>query len=368
MGLLGEEMKKRGVKGAAVGQQPLWRGPQDSGITFSLLSRFLVDRERFRLLVLEGKRAADTFNPRLEFGNFWHLCEEAYARAKVAGVRSKTAEPVAWFAPLLAYARDLCGRYPTQQDAIDNWHQICRTMFPLYVDYWREHPDQTKCVPLLQEQVFSVPYQLPSGRIVRLRGKWDSVDLVGKEGVYLQENKTKSEVNEGQLVRQLNFDLQTMFYLVALEKYNWTGEVQSDTVAKKPFPVAGVRYNVIRRPRQYQGKKETRGQFLDRLHALVRENPQDFFYRWKVEVTAEDIHKFKVQCFDPLLENLCDWWEWITSAWAQSIEPWGRLHWRYPYGVYNVLLEGGSTEFDEYLRSGSEIGLQKTANLFPELS
>ena len=36
--------------------------------------------------------------------------------------------------------------------------------------------------------------------------------------------------------------------------------------------------------------------------------------------------------------------------------------------VYNVLDEGGSSDLDAYLESGSEAGLQRIENLFPELT
>jgi hypothetical protein len=74
------------------------------------------------------------------------------------------------------------------------------------------------------------------------------------------------------------------------------------------------------------------------------------------------------------LEQLCDWWEWVKD----NPDPWekgiisgkaacGGIHWRTPYGFYNVLAEGGSTELDEYLASGSELGLERTSKLFREL-
>ena len=41
---------------------PLWKGPTEDGITQSLLSRFLVCRERFRLKVIEGLAPEDRFS------------------------------------------------------------------------------------------------------------------------------------------------------------------------------------------------------------------------------------------------------------------------------------------------------------------
>ena len=357
-------------------KNPVWKGPEEDGITFSLLSRFLCCRERFRLLVVEGLKPADTFNHRLEFGSMWHVCEESLA-ANDKSLRGL----YPWDECLKDYAQSLCKRYPTSQEQIDNWYGICKMMFPIYVKHWSEHPDVVDRTPLLQEQSFNIPYALPSGRTVKLRGKWDSVDLVGKgkAGIYLQENKTKSDINEGQIKRQISFDLQTMLYLVALQEWdddNTRQGVFAGEAAGKGFwvgagaKVAGVRYNVVKRPRHYQGKRESKAEFLERLKGIIEASPEEFFMRWKVELTPGDVSKFRRECLDPILEQLCDWWEWVRDhplPFGPRIDG-SVIHWRHPFGVYNVLDEGGSTDLDEYLASGSEVGLQRTDNLFPELT
>ena len=358
---------KRAVKDGKKRAEPLWKGPEVDGITYSLLSRFLVCRERFRLLVVEGLRPKDEFNHRLEYGQMWHVCEEALAS-------NSPHKDHGWEFFLVEYCKGLCKKYPTSQEQIDNWYGICKTQFPAYVSWWSKHPDVVARTPLLQEQVFSVPCQLPSGRTVKLRGKLDSVDLIGKgngAGIYLQENKTKSRVDERQLKRQLTFDLQTMLYLVALERF-LPGFCSMDhgLAGDKPPPILGVRYNVVKRPAQYRGKKETAEGFRSRLSAIIADSPQDFFMRFKVEVTTDDIAKFRRQCLDPILEQLCDWWEWIGNE-PDPFQPdvnGNICHWRHPFGVWNVLDEGGSSELDEHLATGSTVGLERAERLFEELS
>lgn len=385
-------MLSKGGQGKAGKRVPLWNGPEKDGVTYSLLVRFLACRERFRILVVEGLRPADSFNPRIEFGQMWHAMEEAHAGWEPG--RAVTG----WPESLGKYAQDLYRRYPTQREAVEDWYGIARVMFPLYVQHWRKHEDAKHRTPILQEQTFSVPYRLPSGRTVKLRGKWDSVDLVGKgkdAGIYLQENKTKGDIDEQQIKRQLSFDLQTMLYLVALG-HNSSSQFLMDSarfqlvdLKGKPtveIPIKGVRYNVIRRPRQYQGKKETRDDFLTRLKGIVEEDPGHFFMRWRVEIMPGDVAKFRRECLDPILEQLCDWWSWIEAVGKsrpdsgvsvfgsddgcensldQSVR--GSIHWRHPFGVYNVLDEGGISDLDEYLASGSTRGLARATTLFPEL-
>lgn len=363
------------LKKAKEKKGPVWGGPEKDGITQSLLSRFLCCRERFRLLVVVGLRPRDGFNHRLEYGQCWHLCEEHFAQGHD------------WQAPLRVYAQGLCRKYPLQQEQVQHWYNVCRTQFPLYADYWAKHPDVKGRTPLLQERVFNVPYTIPSGRVVRLRGKWDSVDRIGrgkKAGVYLQENKTKGDIKEKQLQQQLasGFDLQTMLYLVALQA-SMPGEVN-----QSPKDLHGVRYNVVRRPlsggkgsiRKHQPTKsnpkgESDEEFYGRLGGIIQEDPGYFFMRWKVEITPGDIERFRRECLDPILEGLCVWWDWMTEREFDlvpspfDIPPGGANfhHYRHPYGVWNAMNEGGSSEYDEYLESGSTLGLERTNQLFTEL-
>ena len=363
-------------------RESVWAGPEsveeDGGITFSLLSRFLSCRERFRLLVVEGLKVQEGFNHRLEYGNMWHLCEECHANNDD------------WKLKLLWYCTDLCKQHPLAQEEIDKWYNVCKVQFPIYLEYWKNNQDVKNCVNLLPEQTFAVPYKLPSGRTVILRGKWDSVDLLGKgktAGIWLFEHKTKGEVKEDQLKRQLTFDLQTMLYLVALAEY----QKISDNGAKSlkwsdgHHKIQGVRYNVIRRPlsggkgtiRQHQPTKnnpqgESKLEYYQRLSDIILETPQEYFFRWNVQVRPDDITKFRRQCLDPLLEQLCDWWDWVIDKPRSMLERAGRTqiapHWRHPYGVFNPIDEGMVGDLDHYLDSGNEVGLQRVSNLFPELT
>lgn len=398
--------KLRGAKMPRTG--PLWKGPEVDGITQSLLSRFLVCRERFRIHVVEGLRPADKWNHRIGYGEMWHVCEEALAKGWKADANLQI---------LTEYAADQCKRYPYQQEEIAKWYEVCKVQFPIYVDYWSRHPEVVNRTPLLAEQVFDVPYKLPSGRTVRMRGKWDSVDIVqqtcgmcngskgvasahsnkfhpcatcnGKgvtSGIWLQENKTKGDVDERQLQRQLTFDLQTMFYLVAL--YAATLSVYGDNLDKawNNTPKLGVRYNVIRRPLsggkgtivQKKGSKnvpaETKEAYYTRLSNYIRKEPDTYFFRWNVRVTSADVKKFRRECLDPVLEQLCDWWNYISYCKEFSLRPGEDLdgeryniHFRLPYGCYNPLLEGNVGDLDNYLDTGDQRGLQQVDELFPEL-
>jgi len=333
---------------------------------------FLVCRERFRLRVVEGLREKEGFSHRIEYGNMHHLCEETNLQGS------------GWRAALTEYAQSLCHKYKHQQEEVLKWYNVCLVQFPLYRAYWERNKGKTVYKPLLQEGTFRVPYKLPDGRVVWIRGKWDSVELVerGKnKGIWLKENKTKGEIKEEQIKRQLTFDLQTMLYLVALEKVSTTASNDDTPVGLVMNRIRGVRYCVVRRPlsggkgsiRKHKAtsKKpaETDAEYYARLGAIIEENADDFFMRWTVEVTAADIERFEREFLRPALIELCDWWGDIT---AKPDDPFvyseHSRHYRLPYGIYNAIAEGRSTEVDEYLATGSTLGLDRVDNLFPELS
>jgi hypothetical protein len=333
-------------------------------------------RERFRIKVVEGLQPADSFRRALEFGNLWHCAEEAFAVSGNPIVDNPVAEPP-WLRAVQKYAQGLCKRYPLQQEEIVHWMNVVMTQFPHYVQYWRKQPDVRERTPLLQEQAFNVPYRLPSGRVVRLRGKWDSVDLIGKgknARLFLKENKSKGDINEQQLKRQLSsaMDLQTMLYSVALiqkrANYEWP-----------EAPFGGVIYNVIRRPlsggrgsivRHKPTKSnpagESAAEFYARLGGIIAAEPEYFFMRWKIELTPADVERFRRECLDPILEQLCDWWTCVNGG---QVSPYSSDYqtFRMPYGIWSPILDGGETEVDEFLQSGSTLGLTRATNLFPEL-
>lgn len=344
-----------------------------------MLSRFLVDRERFRLLAVEGLKEEEAFNHRIEYGNMWHTCEEA-----VAGGTN-------WQAALKNYCAGLIGKYGNKTSyEINKWYRCCLIEFPIYINYWRGHADEKKRQQIYQEKVFCVPYQLPSGRIVWLRGKWDSVDLILRF-IWIKENKTKSEVDAEKLARELPFDLQSMIYVTALilhlqqlPTFELPEQLRGHSASKLVEVVKGIRYNVVRRPlsgmkfsiKQKKGRgnakvgAETTDQFYQRLGTVITENQKEFFVRFNMEITIAELTNFQMHCLNPVLEQMCDWWESIE---ADPFNPWvnangfNKHHYFFPYGTYNPALEGRSGPFDNYLATGDERGLVRTDKLFTEL-
>lgn len=353
---------KQPAKPAA--REPLWKGPEANGpmggVTFSMLTRFLTCRERFRVKYLEGVVPSEQFNHRVEYGNLWHAGEEALAAKK------------SWKDGILQCARGLASKYPMSRDDVDKWLAVCLLQFGEYVKYWSAHPDVKNRVPLYQEKVFDIWYKLPSGRSVKLRGKFDAVDKIDGK-LYLQENKTKGDIDPVALQRHLRFDLQSMLYLTVLMTMPET----------KTIPLGGVRYNVVRRPlsggkgtiKQHQpSKSNPRGEsmieFLERLRGIIEENSSEFFMRWKIEVTRADVDVFRRQCLDPILEQLCTWYQFVSIG-----DPWRKpptdacsgIHWMHPFGSVNSIDEYGGSDIDQFIMNGDMAGLTRIDRLFTEL-
>lgn len=358
-------------------KEPAWKGPTKEGISQSLLHGYIACRERFRIRTIEGLQPVETFRSAIEYGNMWHICEENLAAKKP------------WAIPLKEYCVELAKKYPTQAHDIQKFYQACLIQFPVYTEYWKNQADVKDRTPIFQEKKFAYDYKLPSGRIVKIRGKLDSCDYIGKDKktrqVFLQENKSKGEVDELKIQKYLTFDLQTMLYTFALDN---DPKLQAMLNGDK---VVGVRYNVIRRPhsggvgsiKQGKGTKaklpETLAEYHARLKQVFIDNADTFFFRFKTEVTEEDKQKFLRTCLNPLMENLLDdyeWWEFAKKNDEDPFNYWLReeqfpkhmaRQYILPYGGYNPVADGRTSDIDEYLHTGNAVGLHRITNFFPEL-
>lgn len=362
------------VKQPANQEGPLWLGPMNDGplggITQSIIASLIVDKERARIKLIEGLREEDKFSARMEFGNLFHCAEEHF----LAGKDYKK--------PLLDYAKKLVVKYGNADSAeINKWYNVCLLQFPIYTDYWKKHKDSKKRVAVEQEQVFHVPYTLPSGRIVYLRGKRDAVDIVGKSA-WVLEHKTKSEIDHEKLTHFLKLDLQSHYYLTAAD---------IDPVLRQKLnktPIDGVKYNVILRPlsggkhsiRQKKGQTEL--EFYAELGERIRGNPKDFFARWDCNIVPKEVKSFQDMCLNPLLENACDDYEWWKECFEQRVlSPFDyetrrkifpkhyNRHYTVPFGIYSPLFDGATTPLDNYILSNykNETGLVRKTKLFEEL-
>jgi hypothetical protein len=350
-----------------------WKGPRVDGITQSKISEYILCNERSRLRLIEGLSVPQTFSPPLHYGQMFHVCEEF---------------PNSWEAQLNAYVANLAIEFPEKKDDIWKWWQVCKIQYPIYLEYWKR--DDVNREIILNEHSFWVPYKLPSGRWFVLRGKWDAIILLHNV-LYLQENKTKSDIDREKIQKRLAFDLQTMLYLVAIEASQRPGKILGKFNGKK---LRGVYYNVIRRPlsggkgtiRRHKGSKkvpeETWEHYLGRLkNEVLIPDCASYYDRFTVDIDGADIPTFKHQFLNPVLENMYDdyvWW-WYCHRYTKDHYDYSlreklfplhqKRNFRFPYGIYSNLVEGRGlgTDLDYLLDTGNDVGLVRNSPLFPEL-
>lgn len=341
----------------------LWKGPHEDGITQSLLARFLVCRERFRLYTIEGIREIEEFDPAMEYGSLFHIAIEHHLSGKP------------WESAVKDYAQELHSNYPTDSEEIDKWYALCCIQFPLYLEHVKRK-ERSIPVPrreILQEEDFKIPYPLPSGHVVILRGKIDGLFARG-DSLKLDEHKTKSYIDERRIGETLKFNFQTMFYHTALR----TMIKQGLLILPRKMHVAGTQYNVIRRPlsSKYpirQKKSETIDQFYQREGDNIKAKPQDYFITMNAMITASDVTDFQEQCLNPLLEQLCEWWQYMVSCNGEPFEEGtdphyhDPIHYRTPWGVFNSMFGGFQGPYYDYLSKGHPGSIVPVTSLFREL-
>ncbi len=378
-------------------REPLWKGPVEDGITSSLLQKWICCRERFALKVIEGIDEIDEFDYAMEFGNLWHLCEEHVTQ---------------WREYLPQACSQLKLTYPESVADIDKCYYIISYTFPIYLRYWENHDLEVSKRLLFSEQEFRIPYTLPSGRTITLRGKQDRGFISGNE-IYGEEHKVKGRVDEEGITDTLFGNLQTMFYQIPLRQglkmtedgftmdFGYGPQHHYCQLASDPR-IAGVIYNVIRRPlEQFQKgsivRRKGRGKdhkgaesltaFYKRMQGLINAEPESYFHRWKCMIDHNDMLIFQTTIFDPMLEQLLDWWDWIIqdpfdrfatrllsaprfrSAPDSNITTpvYNNIHYQTPWGVYNSLALGFRGDYYHFLTTGKKDRLQKIDNLYPEL-
>ncbi len=152
-------------------------------------------------------------------------------------------------------------------------------------------------------------------------------------------------------------------------------------------PIAGVRYNVIRRPlsggkgqiKRHEAKElksgfvpaETFEHFYGRVAQYIIDEPEHYFMRWQVDVTEKDVARFRKECLDPILEQLCHWYDYIIGCVKDGHSPFdpmgNKTHWRHPFGASNSIDEYGWSDIDYFLQNGETAGMRRVDKLFTEL-
>lgn len=353
-----------------VAPSPSWT--LDAGISYSLLSRFVNCRERFRLYAVEGVREGGRSSSKasMDWGTYFHELIELHAKHPHISAQE-----------IFRMAKR---KLPLEE------RKIAQIVFTEYVEWFK---DETFSY-FGQEVVFDEMYALPNGRKVRLVGKTDEI-IMNDDGVSLmiQENKTKERIDEYKIESGIAHDLQSLMYAVCISQ-------------KFKRPVNGIVYNVIRKP-THRPKKivptktqlkedptlktryENQTEFLERLKSEIKEDPAHFFLRWELALPEDHVERWRRSTFDPLLMQLVMWWDsvkhdpfspWTTPAMGgDRVGPNGKPitpedqelvinphHYQRPFGVYDAMTNGIGDFFDLLTRN-RRIGTTAGNPIFTEL-
>jgi hypothetical protein len=283
----------------------------------------------------------------------WHHCEEAHGGGHP------------WQPPLNKYYEELLAKFPANDREITKYYLLCREVFPIYLGYWANHETTVGCKPIFEEKGFKIPYS-PSLNWqytqIQLRGKIDRA-FTRNGAVWLQENKTKGDIDCEGIAATVDQNLQTSIYHIALR------ELLRGNKQFPPEKIAGTLYNVVRRPlgdrfALRQGKNEDIKTFVNRVGKKIESEPERHFFRWLVPLSDRHLDRFKRESLNPILISLVRWWESIKD---DPFNPRSELHYRFPFGVFSGLTGGYRGDYFRLLTTGSRAGLVKIDSLFSEI-
>lgn len=288
---------------------PLWELYRD-GVTQGFIKTYLECPEQARLKYVEGLSQKGVRQP-LVIGDAFHHLLESSATSKSSGrFLNKYSEN--WYRETNATRQE--------QSEFDKNLALVETMHHYYLKWWAIQ--ESKYVWVAKEKTFredvfvpGLPEDYPPLKaIVSIRGKWDGLFRTSKKGgLWLQETKTKSRIDEAGMITKLMHDIQTWLYVYAANHHY-------------KEPIAGVLYNVARVPQLRQGASEPWAKFLARVKKDIESRPQFYFMRWRVEFEKGDMHRWAMRFLFPTLRRIV--------LWNNSIKDWENP-WQSPYHFYN---------------------------------
>lgn len=248
------------------------------GVTATLIQNWLECPRRARLMV---ERWTPNFvSMALTFGIIAHNALEL-----VYGIfRKKGAFPnisgilIALDQVVRDFSRDKIGRWSAQQRQDFELIDVqLGALIPAYFMRWGSADAKKKWIAL--EGLFDIPF---CGS--RVRGRMDGV-FIQNSKPWLFETKTKSVIDESNLLDTLSLDLQLNLYLWALERLLYA----KDKNTEKPV---GALYNILRRPRIEPRKGEALDDYGRRLSEDIASRPDFYFLRMEVAIDWRTVNEF----------------------------------------------------------------------------
>lgn len=314
--------------------------PFVDGVSQSMLAQWFECQEKARLSIVLGLTESTPSKP-LIFGDISHEVLDQYYTDMKSGEIKTHGQAVASTEFFVERAVEKWyKKHPRAsseaQEIVEESAGLITVLFPEYSAHWWDQDINLEWLAI--ETVFKVPIDI-GGKALEakpfLTGKVDGIVREKKTGVIrLFETKNKSQFSEI-LGLVLPLDLQVGTYLTA-----------APHLIKEP--VNHATYNLIKRPGQRQGKKESRAEFLKRLRETVRANRKDFFERYKIKMDAEEIerHRFATEL---RVKAFVQWWQSIHAAGKeQRSYMWNGGACENKYGICKFIHGCASDDFSKF--------------------
>ena len=325
----------------------LWLGPEEGGITQSLISKFVQCPFRTYLYAILGLGDGSPLHPNLIWGDVFHKGLENLIRDKNINQAVSAAHDY------------LEKKYPEAPSTYLT--SIKRLLWKFRLDNY-EGDWET-------EITFEIPVTLPSGRTVLLKGKKDGYLASHPDyGKILGEHKCKKFINPSQLRKELSHDRQLNFYCY-LHGIEW------------------VNYDLIKIPEAQKylpsrNYNETPTEYIDRLFTgpcgsyggsfPINQNINEWVHQvGPLFFPREEQERYWRQTIYPELERICKFWDWVTQPGFDHENPkfYNDIFYKTPIRQFNgSFTENFECEYYDYLIGDKSIEeLPKIPTIFSEL-
>ena len=302
---------------------------EKDGVTQSILSSFLACRQRAQF-ILDGWQKPRN-KAALIFGSFFHwLIEEHIVSITNEGVGLANS-----FGALESEWRNkMVTEGEVDRDALELYIAMAHALFEEYCNFWQKKDESYEWIGVeSQFEKCTDRYQ----HTFKMRGMRDGI-FRRKGKLWILETKTAGRIDEETLNQTLNFDFQSLFYVTASE-------------LEFREPVAGILYNVVRKPQLRQKKEEPFRDYAERMKIDVAERPEFYFKRFEVPYTKKRKRLFREELMMKFHE---------MDLWRKGELP--------TYKNQTACVGKWGCEFIQACASGTMAGYTQTRELFGELS
>ncbi len=273
--------------------------PRIHGVRQSTLNRWLICRESARLSTCQCWRRIGLKEP-TTYGSIMHECisisNKKYHDYSLEGVLKEVPAIVDDAVKSYKEVIKLEGAFLTteDQDMIERSSRLIEYFFQEYLIRWWHDDHQRTWIKI--EDKFQVPFKMSDGATVFLAGTYDGAfKPPTSDAIWLFETKNKRTWDGEKLSCTLPYDLQVACYLTALKR------------TENKVPV-GCLYNILRRPGEKIGKKETLDDFAKRVTENIRSDQHKYFERISLRFTRSEVLLMEKRV-EAIVQEYWDWWK-----------------------------------------------------------